>query len=163
MSDVIRLSSRSAAARAELMDHARTNLIGATLSWKRYRSWTSSLVSGRCELCDATFTEGGTPGLNSGYSVLGGGPAGQDDYRWICAVCYEIQRDHFCWTVLDTRGNPSEPPDLLDTAFGWMAAWPAAARAYGASYGDEPDARTDGAPSDEPGLTITVSPLPRRW
>jgi hypothetical protein len=155
MSDVARLSSRSGATAAEILDHAHSDLIGATLRWKRYRSWTSSRVSGRCELCDATFTEGGTPGLNSGYSVLGGGPAGQDDYRWICAVCYEIQRDRFCWTVLNTRGEPAEPPGLLDTAFGWMAAWPAAARAYGASYGDEAE--------DRHASVITISPLPRRW
>ena len=50
-------------------------------------------------------------------------PAGQDDYRWICAICYDLRRDHFCWTVLDTRGRACEPPDLLDAAFGWMA-WP---------------------------------------
>jgi hypothetical protein len=68
-------------------------------------------------LCDATFTEGGTPGLTSGYSVIGGGPAGQDDYVWVCAVCYDLGRDSFCWTVLDTRGDATQPPDLLDAAF----------------------------------------------
>jgi hypothetical protein len=151
MSDVVYLSSRTGSARTEILDHERTDLIGATLRWKRYRRWTASWLEGRCELCDARFTEGGTPGLNSGYSVVGGGPAGQDDYRWICAVCYETRRDHFCWTVLDTRGNVSEPPDLLEAAFGWMTQWPAAVRAY------------DATPSEDECETITISPLPRRW
>jgi len=104
----------------EVLDHKDTGLIGATLRWKRYRVWTSSSVSGRCELCGARFTEWGTPGLNSGYSVVRGGPAGQDDYRWICAVCFETHRDHFCWTVLDTTGAPIDPPGLLESALEWI-------------------------------------------
>ena len=104
----------------ELLDHQHTRLIGASLKWKRYRAWNSSWVAGRCELCRAGFTEGGTPGLNAGYAVVGGGPAGQDDYRWVCAICYETHRDHFCWTVLDTRGAATEPPGLLEAAFGWI-------------------------------------------
>ena len=123
MSGVIYLGSRDRSAPAEILDRPKTRLVGAVLRWKRYRRWTGTWQLGRCELCGAGFTEGGTPGLNSGYSVVGGGPAGQDDYCWICAICYEMQRDHFCWTVLDTRGTASEPSDLLETAFGWMA-WP---------------------------------------
>jgi hypothetical protein len=121
VSNVIHLGSRAGSADGEVLDHAHTRLIGASLRWKRYRGWTSPWVVGRCELCGARFTEGGTPGLNSGYSVVGGGPAGQDDYRWICAICYETSRDHFCWTVLDTKGAASEPPGLLEAAFGWIA------------------------------------------
>jgi hypothetical protein len=113
----------------ELLDHPYTRLIGATLRWKRYRGWTSPSVPGRCELCEAIFTEGGAPGLASGYSVLGGGPAGQDDYIWICAVCYDLGRDRFCWTVLDTRNVACQPPDLLDAVFE-LAAPPAAAEAH---------------------------------
>jgi hypothetical protein len=123
VSDVIHLGSRDRSAPAEILDYPRTRLVGAALRWKRYRRWTNARHLGRCELCGAGFTEGGTPGLNSGYSVVAGGPAGQDDYCWICAICYEMHRDHFCWTVLDTRGAASEPPNLLETAFGWMA-WP---------------------------------------
>jgi hypothetical protein len=146
MTNVVYLNSR--AGRTELLDD-RTNLIGATLRWKRYRQWTAAWLPGRCEMCDAAFTEGGTPGLNSGYSIVGGGPAGQDDYCWICAVCYETQRDRFCWTVLNTRGNVSEPPNLLDAAFGWMMQWPSAVRAY------------DETPAENESRTITISPLPR--
>jgi len=151
MSDVIYLSSRAGSARTEVLDHDQTGLIGATLRWRRYRSWNASWLPGRCELCEARFTEGGTPGLNSGYSVMGGGPAGQDDYVWICAVCYETKRDHFCWTVLDTRGNATEPPGLLVAAFGWMTPWPATVQPY------------DATPAETESETITISPLPRRW
>ena len=126
MSDLTLLGAPIVPARAELLDHRHGRLIGATLRWKRYRGWTVTGPSGLCELCGERFTDGGTPGLNSGYSVLGGGPAGQDDYRWICAVCYEIGRDRFCWTVLDTRGESTEPPDLLGTAQEW-SAWQAPA------------------------------------
>jgi hypothetical protein len=134
VNDVIYLNSGGRSATAELLDHPRTALVGATLRWKRYRRWTTTRLLGRCELCGTGFTEGGTPGLNSGYSVVAGGPAGQDDYYWICAICYETQRDRFCWTVLDTRGLSDEPPDLLDTAFGWMS-WPLQETADGADAG----------------------------
>jgi hypothetical protein len=120
MSDAIYLGSRIGSPEAELFDHAHTRLIGASLRWKRYRAWSSPLVQGRCEFCGAGFTEGGVPGLNSGYSVVGGGPAGQDDYCWICAICYDTRRDHYSWTVLDTRGAAAEPPALLEAAFGWI-------------------------------------------
>jgi hypothetical protein len=93
---------------------ARTDhLVGARLRWKRYRRWTSAALAGKCELCPATFTEGGEPGLTSGYSIVNGGPAGQDDYHWICAICYESWRDQFDWVVLDTLGRQLEPPGLL--------------------------------------------------
>ena len=114
----------------ELLDHPRTRLVGSTLRWKRYRRWTTSQLVGKCELCGADFTEGGTPGLSSGYSVVGGGPARQDDYIWVCAICYEGHRDHYCWTVVDTRGAATEPPGILETAFEW-AAWPLEALAEG--------------------------------
>jgi hypothetical protein len=102
-------------------------------------------------LCDAALTEGGSPGLNSGYSVVGGGPAGQDDYFWICAICYETQRERFGWLVLDTRGNVSEPPNLLDAVVGWMIPWPAAVQ------------DCDATAAENDGRTIAVSPLPHRW
>jgi hypothetical protein len=121
VSNVIYLGTRAPALEGELLDHPNANLVGATLRWKRYRSWTTSWLPGQCEFCGAQFTEGGTPGLNSGYSVVGGGPADQDDYRWICAICYDLRRDQFCWTVLDTRGRVCEPRDLLEAALEWRA------------------------------------------
>lgn len=149
MSNVAYLSSRSGSTRTELLDD-HTNLIGATLRWKRYRRWTASWLPGRCQLCDEAFTEGGAPGLNSGYSVVGGGPAGQDDYIWICAICFETQRDRYCWTVLDTRGNVSEPPSLVDAAFGWLMPWPSVVQAY------------DTTCTENESRTIAICPLPRR-
>ena len=125
----------------ELIDHPARGLVGATLRWKRYRHWTAPWPSGQCELCGARFTEGGAAGLSSGYSglssgysVLSGGPAGQDDYYWICAVCYEIRREHFCWTVLDTRGEARNQPDLLGTVLD-LLAWPEPAGMDGAREG----------------------------
>lgn len=137
MSNVIYVGSRPGQGTAELLDDSGTGLVGATLRWKRYRSWTSTRPPCRCELCGAQFTEGGSPGLNSGYSIIGGGPAGQDDYRWICAICYDLERDHFCWTVLDTRDEACEPRDLIDAAFGWMALTALAPddQADGGAYG----------------------------
>jgi hypothetical protein len=126
LSNVIYLGTRAATVEGTLLDDPNVNLIGATLRWKRYRGWTASWLPGQCEFCGAQFTEGGAPGLNSGYSVVGGGPAGQDDYLWICAICYDLRRDQFCWTVLDTRGRVCEPRDLLDAALEWRA-WPAPA------------------------------------
>ncbi len=127
----------------DILDHEHGDLVGASLRWKRYRRWIGPWP-GHCEQCGALFGEGGTPGLNSGYSVVGGGPAGQDDYRWICAACYEIGRDEFSWTVLDTLGASVRPPDLLETVIG-LAAGAASAGA------------TESLPA-----TACPSPLPRR-
>jgi hypothetical protein len=101
----------------DVLSHPKAHLTGAFLRWKRYRRWTTDRPVGTCELCDSPFTEGGEPGLNAGYSVAGGGPAGQDDYSWICAICFEVWRGHFDWTVLDTRGCPSEPAGILRSIF----------------------------------------------
>jgi hypothetical protein len=83
-----------------------------------WNCWTIPTPTSSARLSVGSDT--GTPSLNSGYSVVGGGPAGQDDYYWVCAVCYEMWRDHFCWTVLDTRDEAIEPPDLLEVAFEWL-------------------------------------------
>ena len=84
-------------------------LRNATLQWRRYRRWTAAWSHGACEFCQTEFSEDGHGGaLHSGYSVLGAGPAGQDDYSWVCAICFEDLRDRFGWTVLDA-GNETGP------------------------------------------------------
>lgn len=152
MTNLVAFRPRSAweSPEVELIDHSHAALVGATLRWKRYRSWSVSWLTGRCELCGAGFTEGGSPGLNSGYAVVGGGPAGQDDYLWICAVCYDTSRDRCCWTVLDTRGKPTVPPDIVAATFE-LVAWPAENDlAEGDSEGFDPDAWAAGAPPTRP-------------
>lgn len=91
---------------------------GASLRWKRFRRWTRTAPMA-CETCGAVFTEGGEPGLVAGYSLVGGGPAGQDDYRWICAVCFESLRGLMGWRVLDSRNRVIEPAGLWEAAFGF--------------------------------------------
>jgi hypothetical protein len=65
-------------------------------------------------LWSAQFTAGFSPGLNSGYSVVGMGPAGQDDTRWIGAICCDLGRDELSWTVLNTRGQAVLPRNIDD-------------------------------------------------
>ena len=102
-----------------LLDRRDMPLVGARLRWKRYRRWTDARVAAQCLGCGERFTEGGQPGLTSGYAVVGGGPAGQHDYLWICAICYEGLRDHFGWVVLDTCDRPIQPAGLWESAFGF--------------------------------------------
>jgi hypothetical protein len=102
-----------------LLDRRDMPLVGARLRWKRYRRWTGQRAAGMCLGCGERFTEGGEPGLSSGYAIAGSGPAGQDDYLWICAICYEGLRDHFGWVVLDTRDRPMQPAGLWESAFGF--------------------------------------------
>jgi hypothetical protein len=81
-------------------------LAGACLRWKRYRPWSAAWISGRCESCLAPFSQdAAVSALHSGYSAIGAGPAGQDDFYWICAPCVDRHADDFGWTVLDTRGR----------------------------------------------------------
>ena len=106
MGELIRLIPRTTAADSRLRS-PRDRLRDARLRWKRYRRWTSTWRHGSCEFCRTEFSESGEPGtLHSGYSVLGAGPAGQDDYSWVCAVCFEDFRDRFAWTVLGVETGP---------------------------------------------------------
>ncbi len=102
-----------------VLERTELPLVGARLRWKRYRRWTGELAPTSCLGCGEPFTEGGTPGLTSGYAVAGGGPAGQDDYLWVCAICYEGLRDHYGWVVLDTRDRVMQPAGLWESAFGF--------------------------------------------
>jgi hypothetical protein len=80
----------------------------ANLRWRRYRRWTAAWAHGACEFCRTEFSADGEPGtLHSGYSVVGAGPAGQDDYSWICAVCFEDLRERFGWNVLEADSEPA--------------------------------------------------------
>ena len=92
-----------------VVDCRNAPIVGARLRWKRYRKWTGVAAPTSCIACGERFTEGGEPGLTSGYAIVGGGPAGQDDYQWICAICYEGLREGFGWVVLDTLGRPVRP------------------------------------------------------
>lgn len=106
MGELIWLIPRPTAADGRLRN-PRDRLKDANLRWKRYRRWTSTWRHGACEFCRTEFSESGEPGtLHSGYSVLGAGPAGQDDYSWVCTVCFEDFRDRFGWTVLGPGAEP---------------------------------------------------------
>jgi hypothetical protein len=108
MGDLIRLAPRLPTIQ-ERLRNVNARLVGATLRWKRYRSWNATWLPGRCELCGTPFVEGGSKGaLHSGYSVVAGGPAGQDDYLWICSICFEDRGAWFGWTV-EGAPNPADP------------------------------------------------------
>jgi hypothetical protein len=86
----------------------RVRLHNANLRWRRYRRWTAAWAHGACEFCRTEFSEDGEPGtLHSGYSVVLAGPAGQDDYCWICVVCFEDLRERFGWNVLEAESEPA--------------------------------------------------------
>ena len=107
MGDLIRLPVHPVS-RQEQQRHLNSHLVGATLRWRRYRASNAAWLPGRCEVCHSPFAEGGGRGmLQSGYSVVRGGPAGQDDYAWICAVCFEDQGVWFGWAV---EADPHDQP-----------------------------------------------------
>jgi len=104
MGEIIRLAPRLHTPRDRALDLHAT-LIGAKLRWKRYRAWNAAWLPARCELCHTPFAEGEARNtLHSGYSVAAAGPAGRDDYFWICAVCFEDRQAWFGWQVLDENG-----------------------------------------------------------
>ena len=84
-------------------------LHGATLVRKPFRG-----EHDHCEFCwakfvDPAFSEGHTRVaredpriLTEGYSALGTGPDGQDDYHWICDRCFADFRERFAWRVAGT-------------------------------------------------------------
>jgi hypothetical protein len=94
---------------------------GARLHWKRFRAWTSPRQRAQCAICEAPFSADGYPGLIAGYSVVGGGPVGEDDYTWICAICYEAWRDACGWVVVDALGSPVGPVRLWESTSGLVA------------------------------------------
>ena len=42
--------------------------------------------------------------LTEGFAVIGGGPNGENDYRWICKECADDFREHFEWRIIETTG-----------------------------------------------------------
>ena len=106
MGELIRLPVRPRSRQQHLRE-LNARLVGATLRWRRYRACNAAWLPGRCEVCHSPFLEGGGHGtLGSGYTVVRGGPAGEDDYLWICAVCFEGQGTLFGWMV---EADPQEP------------------------------------------------------
>jgi hypothetical protein len=75
-------------------------LQGATLHWRRYRAPRPEWDHDHCEFCWATFFETPAPdALQAGYTT-------DDEYRWICEVCFADFRDRFAWQV----GTPKPEP-----------------------------------------------------
>lgn len=106
MGELIRFAPRIATPEERLRD-VHAGLVGAKLRWKRYRAWNAAWLPGRCELCHMPFSEGGARGTpHSGYSVVGGGPANQDDYLWLCAPCFESHGAWFGWKALTPARDP---------------------------------------------------------
>jgi hypothetical protein len=68
-------------------------LKGSTLSWKHYTRFSETWEHDHCEFCWAKFAEADNPNaLHEGYAT-------PDNYRWICAPCFEDFADLFNWII----------------------------------------------------------------
>ena len=82
-------------------------LHGATVVRKAFRAREHD----HCEFCWAKFVDPAFSEwharvaredprvVTEGYAALGTGPAGQDDYHWICDACFADFRARFEWRV----------------------------------------------------------------
>ena len=86
-------------------------LKGASFVRKPYSAWSESWDHDHCEFCSAKFVEAGSPAArpdaamhdstlhSEGYAAIGTGPDGQNDYHWVCEVCFEDFRERFAWVI----------------------------------------------------------------
>ena len=64
---------------------------GAALGSRRYSAFRPGWEHDHCEFCHAEFAERDAPGvLREGYAT-------PDEYRWVCATCFEDFRELFQW------------------------------------------------------------------
>jgi hypothetical protein len=68
-------------------------LLGKTLYWRQYKSFSETWEHDHCAFCWDKFEEGNSPGaLHEGYST-------EDNYHWVCQECFDDFREMFKWNV----------------------------------------------------------------
>lgn len=73
---------------------------GVELARRAYRQFAPNPLwaHDHCEFCGVKFTIGeGGDALHEGYCTL-------DEYRWVCAGCFDDFREHFEWKLVDADG-----------------------------------------------------------
>jgi hypothetical protein len=65
---------------------------GAVLTFKKYVRYSETWEHDHCEGCWAKFMESGQGVLTKGYAT-------PDNYRWICANCYQDLKDVMGWKL----------------------------------------------------------------
>ena len=90
-------------------------LTGVSLQWADWHPPRPEWDHDHCEFCWAKFVDPAFSEwharvaredpkvLTEGYATLGTGPAGQDDYHWICDACFADFRTRFKWRVAGTN------------------------------------------------------------
>jgi hypothetical protein len=68
-------------------------LEGLEFSLRQYTANRADSDHDHCELCMVKFVESPEPGSED----LGEGYATQDSYRWVCASCFGVFKDHYQW------------------------------------------------------------------
>ena len=74
-------------------------LKGIPLWWKKYVRYSETWEHDHCEFCWAKFMEEDYP------DVLHEGYASEDNYRWICAQCFDDFKDLFEWQVMTEKNS----------------------------------------------------------
>jgi len=71
-------------------------LYGITLYKRKYKRYSETWDHDHCELCMEKFAETDLipEALHEGYATL-------DNYRWICASCFNDFREKFAWTLAE--------------------------------------------------------------
>ena len=69
-------------------------LRGVVWSWARWAPPSERWDHDHCAVCWTRFT-----GRCEGYTTTG--PAGQPQYHWLCADCFQAHRGLFDWTLSD--------------------------------------------------------------
>ena len=71
-------------------------LLGKTLTWKRYTTRSEEWDHDHCAFCWQKFMDQDLPDVHrEGYAT-------EDDYYWICKICYEDFKDRFQWKLVRT-------------------------------------------------------------
>jgi hypothetical protein len=76
----------------------------ATFVHKAYRAWSPTWEHDHCSLSTRKLVEkptGAADELTEAWAAVGRGPAGQDDYHWVCDDCFKDFRERFAWKVAE--------------------------------------------------------------
>ena len=64
------------------------------LQWKKYTPYRAGWEHDHCEFCWSEFSEDDKPDiLHEGYTT-------EDNYRWICKLCYEDFKKMYHWKTM---------------------------------------------------------------
>lgn len=80
--------------------NGQEHMVGLTLFRRQWRQSRPHWDHDHCEFCLAKFGAADEDkALSEGYTT-------DDEYRWVCNVCFSDFKDQFKWTIVEEESPP---------------------------------------------------------